>query len=129
LKDSESFLYWLRPCTRKREIREVATKAPFIPFTLVTASGERYKVPTPDHISYFPETDEDGVLQAEEERAQCFTVFGKGSRQRLLFFDTITTIDLGSAPNPVAGQQAGSAPDGEGARPRAPRLDLRCRSK
>jgi hypothetical protein len=89
---------------KETEIREVATRAPFVPFTIVTARGERYKVPTPDHISFFPETDEDGVPQAEEERAQCFIVFGKGSRQRLLFFDTVTAIDLGSAPNPVGGQ-------------------------
>jgi hypothetical protein len=90
--------------TKETEIREVATKAPFVPFAAVTASRERYKVPTPDHISFFPDTDEDGVLQTEEERAQCFIVFGKGSRQRLIFFDTITAIDLGSAPNPVGGQ-------------------------
>ena len=89
---------------KETEIREAATRAPFVPFTVVTASGERYKVPTPDHISFFPDTDEDGVLQTEEERAQCFIVFGKGSRQRLLFFDTVTAIDLGNAPNPVAGQ-------------------------
>ena len=89
---------------KEREIREVATKAPFVPFTLVTASGERYKVPTPDHIFFFPETDEDGVLQPEEERAQCFMVSGKGVRYRLLFFDTVTAIDLGGAPSPVLGQ-------------------------
>jgi len=89
---------------KEREIREIATKSPFAPFTLVTASGERYKVPTPDHISFFPETDEDGALQTEEERAQRFIVFGKGVRQRLLFFDTITAIDMGDAPNPVSGQ-------------------------
>jgi hypothetical protein len=89
---------------KEREIRELATNAPFVPFAVVTASGERYKVPTPDHISFFPDTDQDGVLQTEEERAQCFIVFGKGSRRRLLFFDTITAIDLGSAPNPVGGQ-------------------------
>jgi len=89
---------------KEREIREVATTAPFAPFTLVTAGGERYKVPTPDHISFFPDTDDEGVPQAEEERAQCFMVFGKGVRYRLLFFDTITAIDLGGAPNPVAGQ-------------------------
>jgi hypothetical protein len=89
---------------KEAEIREVATRAPFVPFTVVTASGERYKVATPDHISFFPDTDEDGVLQTEEERAHCFIVFGKGVRQRLLFFDTITAIDLGSAPNPVTGQ-------------------------
>jgi|ERR1700740_390448 hypothetical protein len=88
---------------KEAELREVATRAPFFPFTFVT-SGERYKVPTRDHIPFFPETDEDGVPQAEEERAQCFIVFGKGSRQRLLFFDTVTAIDLGSAPNPVGGQ-------------------------
>jgi hypothetical protein len=89
---------------KEREIREVATKAPFVPFTLVTASGERYKVPTPDHIFFFPETDEDGILQPEEERAQCFMVSGKGVRYRLLFFDTVTAIDLGGAPSPVLGQ-------------------------
>jgi hypothetical protein len=89
---------------KEKDLREVATKAPFVPFTLVTASGERYKVPTPDHISFFPDTDEDGVLQAEDERAQCFIVFGNGSRQRLLFFDTITAIDMGGTPRPVAGQ-------------------------
>ena len=89
---------------KEMEIREVATRAPFVRFTVVTSSGERYKVPTPDHISFFPDTDEDGLLQAEEEKAQCFIVFAKGSRQRLLFFDTVTAIDLGSAPNPVGGQ-------------------------
>ena len=89
---------------KEREIRDVATRAPFVPFTLVTTSGERYKVPTPDHISFFPDTDEDGVLQTEEERAQCFIVFGKGSRQRNLFFDAITAIDLGAMPNPVPEQ-------------------------
>ena len=40
---------------KERDIREVATKAPFVPFTVVTASGERYKVPTPDHIFFFPD--------------------------------------------------------------------------
>jgi hypothetical protein len=89
---------------KERDLREVATKAPFVPFTLVTGSGEGYKVPTPDHISFFPDTDEDGVLQAEEERAQCFIVFGNGSRQRLLFFDTIMAVDMGDTPSPVAGQ-------------------------
>jgi hypothetical protein len=88
---------------KEREIREVAIKAPFLPFTIVTASGERYKVPTPDHISFFPDTDEEGVLQSEEERAQCFMVFGKGVRYRLLFFDTVTAIDLGGRPNAIAG--------------------------
>jgi hypothetical protein len=89
---------------KEAEIREFATRAPFVPFTVVTASSERYKVPTPDHIFFFPDTDEDGVRQAEEERARCFMVFGKGVRYRLLFFDTITAIDLGSAPSPVGGQ-------------------------
>lgn len=89
---------------KEREIREVSTKAPFVPFTIVTASGERYKVPTPDHIFFFPESDDDGMPQPEEERAQCFIVFGKGVRYRLLFFDTVTAIDLGGMPNPVPGQ-------------------------
>jgi hypothetical protein len=86
---------------KEREIREAATKAPFVPFSVVTASGERYKVPTPDHISFFPDTDEDGVLQSEEERAHWFIVFSKGVRYRHLFFDAITAIDFGNAPNPV----------------------------
>ena len=34
---------------KERELREIATEAPFVPFTLVTASGERYKVPAPDN--------------------------------------------------------------------------------
>ena len=89
---------------KEREIREIATKAPFVPFTLVTAGGERYKVPTPDHISFFPDTDEDGVLQTEEERAQCFIVFGKGARQRLLFLIRSRPSKMGGAPNPVSGQ-------------------------
>jgi hypothetical protein len=89
---------------KEKEIREVATKAPFIPFTLVTASGERYKVPTSDHIFFFPDTDEDGVLQTKEETAQYFIVHGKGVRHRLLFFHTITAIDLGRMPNPESGQ-------------------------
>ena len=89
---------------KEREIREIATKAPFVPFTLVTAGGERYKVPTPDLISFFPDTDEDGVLQTEEERAQCFMVVGKGVRFRHLFFDAITAIDFGGAPNPTGGE-------------------------
>jgi hypothetical protein len=89
---------------KERDIREVATKAPFVPFTVVTASGERYKVPSPDHIFFFPDADEDGVLQTEEERAQCFMVVGKGVRYRLLFFDAITAIDMGGAPSPVGGQ-------------------------
>ena len=88
---------------KEKEIRDV-TKTPFVPFTLVTASGERYKVPTSDHIFFFPDTDEDGVLQVEEERAQSFMVFGKSVSYRLLFFDAITAIDLGGMPNPVQGQ-------------------------
>jgi hypothetical protein len=86
---------------KEKEIREAATKAPFVPFTIVTSAGERYKVPTPDHIFFFPDTDENGVLQAEEERAQWFMVVGKGVRYRHLFFDAITAIDFGAAPNPV----------------------------
>ena len=86
---------------KEREIREVAAAAPFVPFTFVTASGDRYKVPSPDHISFFPDTDEDGVPMTEEERAQWFIVYGQGPRHRLLFFEGITAIDVGRPPDPV----------------------------
>ena len=86
---------------KEREIREVAAAAPFVPFTFVTASGDRYKVPSPDHILFFPDTDEDGVPMTEEERAQWFIVYGQGPRHRLLFFESITAIDVGRPPAPV----------------------------
>ena len=46
---------------KEQEIREFAAAAPFVPFTLVAASGERYKVPTHDHIFFAPNVDDDGA--------------------------------------------------------------------
>ena len=86
---------------KEREIRGIATAAPFVPFTFVTTSGERYKVPTPDHISFFPDTDEDGVPMMEDERAQWFIVYGRGVRHRLLFFDAVSAIDAGAPPDSI----------------------------
>jgi hypothetical protein len=77
---------------KEREIREAAAAAPFVPFSFVIASGDRYKVPSPDHISFFPDTDEDGVPVTEEERAQSFIVYGTGAKHRLLF----STVSLRS---------------------------------
>ena len=74
---------------KETEIREVATRAPFVPFTVVTASDERYKVPTPDHISFFPDTDEDGVLQAEVLQANLPLGVDQAGRRR------VTSVDEG----------------------------------
>lgn len=86
---------------KEREIREAASA---VPFTFVTASSERYKVPTPGHISFFPETDEDGISMPDEERAEWFIVYGKRAAHRLLFFQGVTAIDVGRPPNPIADQ-------------------------
>jgi hypothetical protein len=82
---------------KEQEIRDLTAAAPFVPFTLVTSSGERYKVLTHDHIFFSPNTDEQGDPLPEEERAQNFIISGTGSRYRILFFDAITGIDVGSA--------------------------------
>jgi hypothetical protein len=95
---------------KEQEIREFAAATPFVPFTLVAASGERYKVPTHDHIFFAsaklagnhhpdaPNVDDDGASLPDEERSQMFTVFARGSRVRHLFFDLITAIETEATP-------------------------------
>lgn len=68
---------------KEREIREIAAAAPFVPFTFVTTSGERYKVPTPDHISFFPDTDEDGVPMIRIEASFRYMLSGSGAGDKL----------------------------------------------
>lgn len=63
---------------KEQEIREFAVATPFVPFTLVSSSGERYKVPTQDHIFFAPNVDDDGSPLPDEERSQMFTVFARG---------------------------------------------------
>jgi hypothetical protein len=84
---------------KEQEIRELAAATRFIPFTLVTSSGERYRVPTHDHIFFSPNTDELGAPLPDEDRAENFIVSGSGARYRILFFDAITGIDIGTAPS------------------------------
>lgn len=43
--------------------------------------------------------DEQGDPLPEEDRVQNFIVSGAGSRCRILFFDAITGIDVGTAPS------------------------------
>jgi hypothetical protein len=83
---------------KEQEIREFAAATPFVPFTLVAASGERYKVPTHDHIFFAPNIDDDGSRLADEECSSMFTVFARGSRVRHLFFDLITAIETEGTP-------------------------------
>jgi hypothetical protein len=81
---------------KEQEIRDQSFQTPFIPFTLVTFSGERLKVITGDHIKFSPNTDEDGVLLPEDEWAQSFILYGKGSSHRIVFFDAVSYLDVNS---------------------------------
>jgi hypothetical protein len=80
---------------KEQEIRELAAAIPFLPFAVVTSSGERYRVLTHDHIFFSPNTDEEGNPLPEEDRAQSFILWGRGARHRVRFFDAITAIDFG----------------------------------
>jgi hypothetical protein len=81
----------------EQEIRELATRSPFVPFTVVTASGERYAVRHHDFILVTPTIDETTLEPLpEEERPAYFIVAGKGSRQRWVYWDSVTAIDLGA---------------------------------
>ena len=86
----------MRP--KEQEIREFAAATPFEPFTLVASSGERYKVPSHDHIFFPPNVDDDGSPLPDEERSQMFIVVSRGSRVRHLFFDHITAIETEGTP-------------------------------
>ena len=78
----------------EQDIRELATRSPFVPFTVVTASGERYAVKHHDFILFMPTIDEITLEPLpEEERPRYFIVAGKGNRQRWVFWDSVTAID------------------------------------
>ena len=79
---------------KEEEIRDQAFHTPFIPFTLVTFSGERLRVITGDHIKFSPNTDEEGNPLPEEQWAKSFILYGKGSRHRIVFFDAVSHLDV-----------------------------------
>jgi hypothetical protein len=84
----------------EREIRLRAAATPFQPFTIVTVSGERYRVPHTDHLMFFPLTDEDGTPLPEEERPAAFILATRGSHYRIVFFDAVSAFDeLAVMPN------------------------------
>ena len=90
---------------KEREIREVATKAPFIPFTLVTASGERYKVPTPDHISYFPEMARTVSCRPRKKELSALSCLEKAPGSAFSF-STRSPLSISVAPRiPLAGSR------------------------
>jgi|GEM_PF-6111036 hypothetical protein len=64
----------------------------------IETSGERYKVPTHDHILFVPNVDADGSPLTDEERSSMFTVFVCGTRGRHQFFDLITAIETQGMP-------------------------------
>jgi hypothetical protein len=78
----------------EEEIRARASQTPFIPFALVTSSGERIKVSSGDHIFFNPNTDEQGHPLPERQWSDVFIVWGNGRRHRVVFFDAITHLDM-----------------------------------
>lgn len=79
----------------EEEIRNQAAQTPFVPFTLVTSSGERIKVFTGDHIDFAPNTDEQGEPLPEEDWSESFIVWGHGARHRIVFFDAVNHLEVG----------------------------------
>ncbi len=63
------------PHPHETEIRTFARATPFVPFTIVTTSGARYRVPSGDHIIFVPDTDENGEALPEEQRPAVFFSF------------------------------------------------------
>jgi hypothetical protein len=49
-----------------KAIQDFLNAAPFRPFTLVTASGEKYRVPHPDYVTFTPSRRVALVYQDEE---------------------------------------------------------------
>jgi hypothetical protein len=81
----------------EEEIRELATRSPFVPFTVVTSSGDRYAVKHTDFVLFLPTIDETTLEPLpEDQRPRYFIVAGKGNRQRWVYWDSITAIDLGA---------------------------------
>jgi hypothetical protein len=61
---------------------------------------ERYAVKHHDFILFMPTIDETTLEPLpEEERPQYFIVAGKGNRQRWVFWDSVTAIDLDAREN------------------------------
>ena len=84
----------------EQEIRELATRSPFVPFTLVTSSGDRYAVKHHDFILFLPTIDETTLKPLpEEQRPSYFIVAGKGSRQQWIFWNSVIAIDLSATGN------------------------------
>jgi hypothetical protein len=63
------------------------------PFTLVTASGERVKVRSHEHIFLPPTEDENGLVLQDENRSDFFEVWSDGRRKRLVAFASINIIE------------------------------------
>ena len=68
------------PHPHETEIRTFARATPFVPFTIVTTSGARYRVPSGDHIIFVPDTDVNGEALPEEQRPAVFQLFSRGVR-------------------------------------------------
>ena len=81
------------PHPHETEIRTFARAMPFIPFTIVTGSGARYRVPSGDHLFFPPDTDENGLPLPEEERPAAFQLFSRGVRYHWIFFDAVMAIE------------------------------------
>jgi hypothetical protein len=63
------------------------------PFTLVTASGERVKVRSSEHIFLPPFEDENGAELKDSGRSDFFEVWSNGRRKRLVAFQSINIIE------------------------------------
>ena len=81
------------PHPHETEIRTFARATPFVPFTIVTTSGARYRVPSGDHIIFVPDTDENGEALPEEQRPAVFQLFSRGVRYHWIFFDAVAAVE------------------------------------
>ena len=68
-------------------LKEQLEAKPFLPFTVVTASGTRYQVKTPDHADLPPPDDETG------ERNGYFIVYNEHAIPRYLSVEQITALE------------------------------------
>ena len=62
-------------------------------FALVTASGERVKVRSNEHIFLPPRTNENGQQLMDENRSDFFEVWSDGRSKRLVAFKSINIIE------------------------------------
>jgi hypothetical protein len=63
------------------------------PFTVVTASGDRVKIRSHDHIDLPPLEDENGLPLDDNQRADFFKVWTDGRHHRWVAFDSINIIE------------------------------------